>query len=152
MSKFLFLHSDNNPESDFNVLDVLGTVLFFRDTCLGQSFNDIFTKYDVVVMDVDKPEYRQWYSCYRNAISASSNIKCIFLHQPHVHIKEDLMKLLKEEWRVNNVIKELPKIWNSKEDLINKLINTNHLASLDMPATESCFKSLLHALFQKLGL
>ena len=61
------------------------------------------------------------------------------------------MKTLQGDWKVNSVMKELPKVWATKDDLINKLVNNIHLPSLDVPVVESCFKSFLVAALKKVG-
>jgi hypothetical protein len=152
MSKFLFIHQNHEPkEEDLKVLDALGSVLFFRDTCLNQSSTDIFNKYDVVVLDVANSQYRQWYSSYRATILAPGTIKIVFLHHAHTHIDEKLVATLKNEWNINSIIKELPKVFLNKEDLISKLTRNIHLASLDLPEVESCFKTFFLAAGEKLG-
>jgi hypothetical protein len=151
MSKFLFLHSNQEPTDDIKVLDALGSVLFFRDNFLQQTYNEIFSKYDVLVLDVGVSTYRQWYSSYKSAISGTQNIKVIFLHPSHTHIEQKLMETLKNDWKVGAIIKEIPKLYSNRDDLINKLINNIHLGSLDLPVVESCFKSLLHAIAEKLS-
>jgi hypothetical protein len=102
-------------------------------------------------LDVSKVSFRQWFSSYRNSITSTNNIKCVFLHPAHTHIDDELMKTLKDEWKICSIIKELPALWSNKDDLINKLINNIHLASLELPNTESCFKSLLLAAGKKMG-
>jgi hypothetical protein len=150
-SKFLFLHSSNAPNDDFKTLDTLGSVLVFRDTYLNQPFNEVFAKYDVIILDVDNSKYKEWYSSYRMQISAAPHIKCIFLHHAHVHIDEKLQTTLRDNWKVDSIIKQIPRLFASKDDLINKLINNIHLPSIDTPAVESCFKSFLVEAAKKMG-
>ena len=123
VTKFLFLHSDNEPEDDMKTLDTLGPLLLFRDSFLSQSSSAIFANYDVVIIDISKKEYKQWYASYRNSISSNPNIKVVFLHPPHTHIDDvSLIRKLKEDWKACSIIKEIPKSFSDKADLISKLI------------------------------
>ena len=150
-SKFIFLHSANQPENDFKTLDVLGSVLFFRDTYLNQTYSDVFAKYDVVIMDIDNAQFKSWYSSYKTAISNAPHIKCVFLYHAHVHIDEKVMHTLRNEWKVDSIIKELPKVFANRDDLINKLVNNMHLPKLNMPVVESCLKTFFLEVGKKIG-
>lgn len=150
--KFLFLHSNNEPkDDDLKALDTLGSLLLFRDSFLNQNSGALFASYDVVVLDISNKQYKDWFSSYRNVLSTNVNVKIIFLYQPHVHIDDNDVKALRNDWKATSIIKQIPKAYIDKADLISKLINNIHLAGLDVPQVESCFKSALYAIAQKFG-
>ena len=136
-TKLIFLHDNlGSPK----IPGILGSIIEFDEKCVGKSPAEIFAIYDVISLDIGV--YKNWYAENKKTISDNPAFKCIFLHPVHVKIEDELKEMLTNLYKVDAIIKEFPKEFRDKADVVAKILN-GHLPKLDLPNGASCFMTLL---------
>lgn len=141
VQKLVFLRKT----SDAKIPGILGGMIELDEKYSTQSAAELFAHYDVVNCDIGK--YKKWYSENKNSILGMANCRVIFLHPTHVPVSVAIKKKLSDEWKVHSLVKEFPKLFISKADLIQKILS-GHISNLDLDVEEaaSCCINLGKAL------